>query len=257
MIVSAVSYLNTWPLVWGFLHGPQRGLFDFRFDLPVHCAEALRDRKADIGLVPCAELDRLGLDFLPGLGIACEGPVRSILLISQRPFDTIRTLAVDSSSRTSVALARIILAERYGCRPLVAAQTPVLEDMLTENDAALVIGDPALRLDPGTLPYRTLDLGAEWVAWSGLPMVFAVWAGRTEFLTDDVAEAFRASHLWGREHVEQMVEHASSERGFGKELARAYFTRHIVYPLSARHLEGLALFRKLVLALEPVSVAAG
>jgi chorismate dehydratase len=257
LIVSAVSYLNTWPLVWGFLHGPQRGLFDFRFDLPVHCAEALRDRKADIGLVPCAELDRLGLDFLPGLGIACEGPVRSILLISQRPFDTIRTLAVDSSSRTSVALARIILAERYGCRPLVAAQTPVLEDMLTENDAALVIGDPALRLDPGTLPYRTLDLGAEWVAWSGLPMVFAVWAGRTEFLTDDVAEAFRASHLWGREHVEQMVEHASSERGFGKELARAYFTRHIVYPLSARHLEGLALFRKLVLALEPVSVAAG
>lgn len=247
MIVSAVSYLNTWPLVWGFLHGPQRGLFDFRFDLPVHCAEALRDRKADIGLVPCAELDRLGLDFLPDLGIACEGPVRSILLISRRPFDAIRTLAVDSSSRTSVALARIILAERYGCYPQVMSHEPSLQEMLVENDAALVIGDPALRLDPGTLPYRTLDLGAEWVAWSGLPMVFAVWAGRTEFLTPDVAEAFRASWRWGREHLDEMVEHASVERGFEKELARAYFTRHIVYPLSAGHLEGLALFRKLVL----------
>src|SRR5580704_15550329 len=135
LIVSAVSYLNTWPLVWGFLHGPQRGIFDFRFDLPVHCAEALRDGKAGIGLVPCAELDRLGLDFLPDLGIACEGPVRSILLISRRPFDAIRTLAVDSSSRTSVALARIILAERYGCYPQVMSHEPSLQEMLVENDA--------------------------------------------------------------------------------------------------------------------------
>jgi chorismate dehydratase len=253
LIVSAVSYLNTWPLVWGFLHGPQQGLFDFRFDLPVHCAEALRDRKADIGLVPCAELDRLGLDFLPDLGIACEGPVRSILLISRRPFDAIRTLAVDSGSRTSVALAKIILAERYGCHPLVTPHAPLLEEMLAENDAALIIGDPALRLDPETLPWRTLDLGAEWVAWSGLPMVFAVWAGRRECLTPDAAEAFRASHRWAREHPDEMIERAKAERGFGKELARAYFTRHIVYPLSARHLEGLTLFRRLVLALDPVS----
>jgi chorismate dehydratase len=255
LIVSAVSYLNTWPLVWGFLHGPQRGLFDFRFDLPVHCAEALRDGKADVGLVPCAELDRLGLDFLPDLGIACEGPVRSILLISRRPFDEIRTLAVDSSSRTSVALAKIILSERYGCQPIVTPHMPSLPEMLLENDAALIIGDPALRLDPQTLPYRTLDLGAEWVEWSGLPMVFAVWAGRTEFLTEDVAEAFRSSWRWGREHVDEMVAHASVERGFDVELARAYLTRHIVYPLSKRHLEGLALFRKLVLALEPSPAA--
>jgi len=254
LVVSAVSYLNTWPLVWGFLHGPQQGLFDFRFDLPVGCAAALRDRKADIGLLPCAELDQLGLDFLPDLGIACEGPVRSILLISRRPFDAIRTLAVDSSSRTSVALARIILAERHGCRPLVTPHAPSLMKMLAENDAALIIGDPALRLDLETLPYQTLDLGAEWVAWSGLPMVFAVWAGRSEFLTADVAEAFRASYRWGREHLDEMVEHASTERGFGNDLARAYFTRHIVYPLSSRHLEGLRLFRKLVLALEPATV---
>jgi chorismate dehydratase len=257
LIVSAVSYLNTWPLVWGFLHGPQRGLFEFRFDLPAHCAEALRDRKADVGLLPCAELDRLGLDFLPDLGIACEGPVRSILLISRRPFDAIRTLAVDSSSRTSVALARIILAERYGCRPLVTAHSPSLEEMLAGNDAALIIGDPALRLDPEALPYRTLDLGAEWVAWSGLPMVFAVWAGRAEFLTAEVAEAFRASHHWGREHLDEMIERASADRGFDRNLVRAYFTRHIVYPLSPRHLEGLRLFRKLVAAQEPGGIVVG
>ena len=85
----------------------------FRFIVQRRCGTG----KADIGLLPCAELDRLGLDFLPDLGIACEGPVRSILLISRRPFEEIRTLAVDSSSRTSVALARIILAERYGLPP--------------------------------------------------------------------------------------------------------------------------------------------
>ena len=253
MIVSAVSYLNTWPLVWGFLHGPQRGLFDFRFDLPVGCAEALRDGNADIGLVPCAELDGLGLDFLPELGIACEGPVRSILLISRLPLGAIRTLAVDSGSRTSVALARIILAERYGCRPLVTPHTPSLNEMLEENDAALIIGDPALRLDPEALPYSTLDLGSEWVTWTGLPMVFAVWAGRTEFLTVDAAEAFRASYRWGMEHLDEMVERASIERGFDKDLVRAYFTRHIVYPLSSKHREGLALFRSLVVALEPAA----
>ena len=88
-------------------------------------------------------------------------------------------------------------------------------------------------------------------------MVFAVWAGRAEFLTPDAAEAFRASHRWAREHVDEMVEHASTERGFGKELARAYFTRHIVYPLAAKHLEGLTLFRKLVLALETAPAVAG
>ena len=242
--------------MWGFTHGPGRGRFDFRFDLPVHCAEALRDGRADIGLLPCAELDRLGLDFLPDLGIACDGPVRSIQLISRRPFDAIRTLAVDSSSRTSVALARIILAERYGCHPVVTPHAPTLDEMLAVSDAALIIGDPALRLDPATLPYRSLDLGGEWVAWSGLPMVFAAWAGRKEVLTHEAREAFLASWRWGRDHVEEMVDHAFSERGFAKDLARAYFTRHIVYPLTPRHLEGLALFRRLVMALDaqPVPV---
>lgn len=245
MIVSAVSYLNTWPLVWGFLHGPQKGIFDFRFDLPVHCAEALGEGKADIGVAPCAELDRLGMDFLPDLGIACDGPVRSILLISRKPIREIETLAVDSSSRTSVALARIILAERYDRRPKFTPLAPYLDEMLVSNDAALVIGDPALHLDPAALPYITLDLGAEWVNWTGLPMVFAVWAGRKEVLTKDVADAFLASHAWACDHVDDMVARASAERGFPKDLARQYFTRHIRYRLSEKHLEGLALFRKL------------
>jgi len=255
LIVSAVSYLNTWPLVWGFLNGPQKGLFNFRFDLPVDCAKALRDGRADVGLLPCAELDRIGLDFLPDVGIACEGPVRSILLVTRCAPARIQRLAVDSSSRTSVALSRIILAERYGSRPEVTPLAPVLDDMLRENDAALIIGDPALRLNPATLPYQTLDLGQEWVEWSGLPMVFAVWAGRAKFLTGEAAEAFRGSYDWGRTHVDEMVERAAEERGFPKPLVHDYFTRFIKYPLGPKHLEGLALFRKLVAKLDRTSVA--
>lgn len=245
MRVSAVSYLNTWPLVWGFLHGPGRGLFDFRFDLPADCARALESGDAAIGLVPCAELDRLGLDYLPETGIACEGPVRSILLISKQPFREIRTLAVDSGSRSSVALSRILLAERYGCRPEFRAMAPELDSMLAECDAGLIIGDPALRIEPAGLPYEVLDLGAEWVEWSGLPMVFAVWAGKRAHLTEDVGRAFLDSLQWGMGHVDEVVAAGARERGFREELVQEYLTRHIVYELGARHLEGLELFRRM------------
>src|SRR5205814_1724945 len=126
----------------------------------------------------------------------------------------IRTLAADSSSRTSVALARILLAERFHCRqPIVTPHPPRLAEMLAACDAALIIGDPALRLDPETLPCRTLDLGEEWVAWTGLPMVFAVWAGRQEALTSAVAARFSASYRWGKSHIDEIVQQAS-EQGF-------------------------------------------
>ncbi len=235
--------------MWGFLHGPEQGLFDFRFDLPAQCADALGSGEADIGLVPCAELDRLGMGFLPDLGIACEGPVRSILLVSKTPVDRIRTLAADSSSRTSVALARVLLSERYGCRPTITSHAPRLDEMLAECDAALIIGDPALRIDPSQLPWETLDLGEDWVAWSGLPMVFAVWAGRPEVLRPDVEAAFQASWKWGHQHIDEIVLRAS-ERGFGANAALRYLTKHIVYELSDRHRAGLKLFRQKVRRLE-------
>ena len=251
-----MSYLNTWPLVWGFLYGPERGRFDFRFDLPAQCANALKTGQADVGLVPCAELGRLSLDFLPHLGIASEGPVRSILLVSKRPFREIRTLAADSSSRTSVALTQILLAEKYGCSPVITPQAPNLDAMLSESDAALIIGDPALRLDPQKLSMPSLDLGQEWTAWTGLPMVFAVWAGRREFLTPEVARAFLDSYDWGAHHTSEIVEQAVAERGFPEPLAREYLTRHIVYPLGAKHLQGLDLFRARVKELDRFSGAA-
>src|SRR5215813_1229630 len=99
------------------LHGPQRGLFELDFRVPAGCADQVASGAADIGIIPCFELTRQDLEVIPGTGIACHGPVRSILLISSRPAPEIRTLAVDSSSRTSVELARVILERRFGAEP--------------------------------------------------------------------------------------------------------------------------------------------
>ena len=240
--VCAVSFLNTTPLVWGMLHGPQRGLFDLDFRIPAECADQLAAGAADIGIIPSFELTRQDLEVIRGTGIACHGPVRSILLVSSRPAAEIRTLAADSSSRTSVALARVILERRYGSEPEVHSQTPDLEAMLRVADAALIIGDPALRLDPARGTQHVYDLGAEWVEMTGLPMVFAVWAGRRGVVTPEVSQAFRESWRYGREHMEEIVVSEACGREFPIGLVREYLTRHIVHELGPRDYEGMELF---------------
>lgn len=240
--VCAVSYLNTTPLVWGMLHGPQRDLFDLEFRIPAGCADRLASGAADIGIVPSFELTRQDLEVIPGAGIACHGPVRSILLVGSRPAAEIRTLAADSSSRTSVELAQVILSRKYGATPQVFAHEPDLETMLRKADAALIIGDPALRIDPARLPYHVYDLGAEWWDLTGLPMVFAVWAGRRGVVGPEVAAAFRDSCRYGRDRLDAIVAAESARREFAPELVREYLTRHIVHELTDRDYEGMDLF---------------
>jgi predicted solute-binding protein len=224
------------------LHGAQRSLFDLDFQIPAVCADQLASGTADIGIVPSFELTRLDLEILPGTGIACHGPVRSILLISKLPARQIRRLAVDSSSRTSVQLARVLLAERYQAKPEFVPHAPDLEPMLRIADAALIIGDPALYIEPGRLPYEVHDLGGEWVEETGLPMVFAVWAGRKEVVTPDLVEAFQQSCRYGRERIEEIVKAEAPRRGLAPELVREYLGRHIVHELGPRDYEGLRHF---------------
>jgi predicted solute-binding protein len=237
-----VNFLNTTPLVWGMLHGPQQELFDLDFRIPSACADQMASGAADIGIVPCIELSRQDLEVIPGAGIACHGPVRSILLVSQRPAAEIRTLAVDCSSRTSVQLARVILERRYGAQYAAIPQAPDLDAMLRVADAALIIGDPALRVDPARLPYEIHDLGGEWVEMTGLPMVFAVWAARKGVATPEVAEAFRGSCRYGLGRMDEIVAAESARLGFAPELVRNYLTRHIVHELGPREYQGMDLF---------------
>ena len=126
------------------------------FRSPSDCADQLASGAADIGIVPSFELTRQDLEIIPGAGIACHGAVRSILLVSSRPADGIRSLALDSSSRTSVELVRVLLERRYGVVPQCVSHAPDLDAMMRIADAALIIGDPALRIDSASLPWQAM-----------------------------------------------------------------------------------------------------
>jgi predicted solute-binding protein len=209
--VSVVSYLNTVPLIWGMQHGEQR------------------------------ELNRQKLDIIRGCGVACHGAVRSILLISKVPFAEIRTLATDSTSRTSVALSRIILSRKYGVEPKHWSQAPHIGKMLENADAALIIGDTALLLDPATLPFHVLDLGKEWTEMTGLPMVFAVWAARAGVPKQD-PRSFTDSLHFGQDHMDDIVQEWHSKLRLSEALVREYLTRNIVFELGDREYAGLQTF---------------
>jgi len=254
--VCAVSYLNTVPLVWGIEHGAQRDTFDLTYALPSECADQLASGEADIGIVPVIEIAQQKLDYFRGAGIASRGAVRSILLVSKVPLREIKTLATDAGSRTSVMLARIILAGKYGVQPRLVSRRAELAPMLGEADAALLIGDPALRLDPSTLPFETLDLGLEWTQMTGLPMVFALWSGRKEIMQPVFEQAFLDSCRDGLAHMDQIVLEQAPLRGVTPQLAREYLTRHIVFELNARDHEGLRLFLQQAAELDRLTVGA-
>lgn len=240
--VCAVSFLNTVPLVWGMLHGAQRGRFELSFAVPSECADRLEAGAADIGIVPVVELTRLDLEVIEGTGIACRGPARSVLLVSRKPMREIRTLAADTSSRTSVALARILLAERYGVLPGLRPMAPRLARMLETADAAVLIGDPALHVDPERSPFEIWDLGAAWVELTGKPMVFAVWAGHRRLAPARLAPDFTASCRFGQERLDEIVRAESARRRLAPELVRRYLTQNVVLELGQNEYEGLKLF---------------
>ena len=233
MRVGAVSYLNTVPLVWGMLHGAQQDGVDLSFSIPAMCAEQIESGTSDVGIVPVAEIARQGLEIVSEVGIACQGAVRSILLVSKKPMREIRTLAADASSRTSVKLAEVILRERYGAEPEITRARPDLTSMLAGADAALLIGDPALRLNPEALGLETLDLGTEWWDLTGLPMVFAAWAGALGVAgSEDSGSSLETRTISGNEHLAEIIDSEYQRRGVSRELAGEYLTT--VYPVRDR-----------------------
>lgn len=224
------------------LHGPQRDDVELSFSIPSACAYEVERGQVDIGLVPVAEIARQELEIVPGVGITCLGPVRSILLFSRGPWKKVRHLAADLSSRTSIQLARIILREGYGVQPAVTLQQPNLDLMLATADAALIIGDPALRITPDQLPYEWLDLGAEWLALTGLPMVFAAWAGKPGIRVDSLQRITRESYQFGATRIDEIVEREHAKRGINKQLAQGYLRHHIRFDLGGTEYRGLQAF---------------
>src|SRR5947209_8395609 len=170
--ISAISYLNTAPLMWDFEHGEAGRQFDISYTLPSACARDLESGAAAIGIIPAAAYALIpDLKILPEIAIASRRPVRSILLVSKVPVEKVRTVALDTSSMTSVALLKVLFEKWLGGGRTFSPMPPQIHQMLSEHDAALVIGDPALKIDRSQ--YLTLDLAEEWIRHTGKPFVFA------------------------------------------------------------------------------------
>jgi chorismate dehydratase len=265
--ISAISYLNTAPLMWDFEHqthplgklgagsfaknakewGTRRD-FDISYTLPSACARSLAEGTADIGIIPAAAYAQIsGLQVLPDVAIASRRAVRSILLVGKVPIDQVRTVALDTSSMTSVALTKILFEKRLGGGRTFAPMAPHLDEMLAKQDAALVIGDPALKVDRAQ--YHTLDLAEEWIRYTGKPFVFAFWAVRGKALQEadsalDLATIFRDSRNHGLEpaNLTQIAREWAPRLDLSQDDVRSYLTENIHYELDAGCLEGLQLF---------------
>jgi chorismate dehydratase len=239
--VGIVNFLNSKPLAWGFLKGHHSALFAPSYHPPALVARLLEQGGLDVGLIPSIEVQRIpGLTVLPDLCIAADREVRSVLLVSRTPVQEIRRVALDVNSRTSVALVQILLAERYGLTPEYVSARPDVGRMLTDCEAALVIGDPALKVPRDR--YLVLDLAAEWKALTGLPFVFAVWAVRPEVDFPDLAFYFKSSLRYGLANLDILVREAAGEVGLDSEEIRSYLTDNLHYLLRDPERAALAEF---------------
>jgi len=265
--ISIVQYLNTAPLVWGFTNGSLAGKYDLSFTVPAQCAEDLRAGRADVAIIPAIEYRRIpDLDILPDMSIASKKQVRSLLIIAKKPLEQVKTFALDRSSRSTQALTRILCAEKWKTAPEFSEAAPNLQEMLATSDAALLIGDPALRIALGiekdgwpggegqlicpaaTLGIRSAellyvyDVVAEWRSLTGLPAVLAVWAARRDVATAEVTADFLASRDFGVSRIAEISFDAARELELPARALETYLRQNIDFSLDAENCRGLELY---------------
>jgi chorismate dehydratase len=269
--LGAVGYLNTRPLVYGLEASP---LFALRFDVPARCAELLHSGETDLGLIPSIEYLRnagAGYRIVPDLAIASRGPVASVALFSKKPVSDVRSIAMDTGSRTSVALIRVLCDKAFGITPVFRSEPPDLDTMLAQADAALIIGDIALfedraaggrareagrrtqeagarrpgpvdpaSVDPASI--EKIDLGEVWTKLTGLPFVYAFWAGTTGVVSDQHLQALRAARDAGVEHVDDIARASAPESRDRQAIVSRYLRDNIKYGFGPDERKGLDLF---------------
>jgi predicted solute-binding protein len=262
--ISIVQYLNTAPLVWGFTNGPLAGKYDLSFTVPSQCAEALRSGAADIAIIPAIEYQRIpGLAVLPDLAIASRNQVRSLLIVAKKPIEQVRSIALDRSSRSTQAMTRILAAQHWKIDPEFFEEEPDLRAMLEKTDAALLIGDPALRISIaiekksviapdgraicqaaslgiiGPEIFHVYDVVGEWRKLTGLPAVMAFWAARPEIVTPDVLADFQASRKFGISQIAAIAPDAAHELELPEPALETYLRQNIDFSLGEENRRGL------------------
>lgn len=267
--VSVVEFLNTAPLVWGFTEGPLAGKYDLSFTVPSQCAEALRSGNADVAIIPAIEYQRIDdVVILPDMAVAAAGEIRSLLVVAKKPIERARRIALDTSSRATAALVRMLAAGLWKITPEFVDAAPNPTEMLQEADAALIIGDPALRIaikmdtlsgktpsgeqccqgDPDELPVPgfemlfVYDVAQQWQEMTGKPCVLAVWAGRREAVTPELVADFQASKEYGVQRLREIAEAASVKLDLPISALERYLTDNIDFDFGAENLAGLRLY---------------
>ena len=241
--LGAVDYLNARPLVYGLELASD--LFTLRFDVPSKCASLLHEGAIDIGMIPSIEYLRGTSSYVivDGVGIISDGPVASVALFSTKPLDRIQSIALDTSSRTSTGLVRVLCRESFGLEPEFVPMPPSIEGMVTRCDAALLIGDPALYLDHARLGLTKIDLGARWTEMTGLPFVWAFWAGRASGISAEARDALIRARDAGVAASEAIADaYCGPERA---ALGRSYLRDNIQYTLDERAAAGLRRYYEL------------
>jgi chorismate dehydratase len=257
--ISIVKYLNAVPLAWGILEGPQKEEFDPVLSTPAECADQLAQGRVDIGLIPSIEFQRIkGCRIVPGPAVAATHRVRSVILVSVVPLWKVKTVACDSGSRTSVALTKIIFNEFYHTHPDFRPAEPDVANMLAQSDAALLIGDNALKFMEvherpnienqkslvrlGAEPLQVFDLAERWRFLTGLPFVFAFWAVREGFKDRPVVDDLKRSRDFGVANIPTIAEKYSQALQIKKEFLQEYLEKNVHYYMDQTCLEALQLF---------------
>ncbi len=240
--IGAVSYLNARPLVFGLEQGLAAERVELSYEVPSQLSDRMAAGELEIGLLPVFELARIpDLEIAPGLGIVTHGPAKSVLLVSRRPLDEVRRVALDPESRTSNALARVLFDRVWGGRPAFDTGPVELAAALADHDAVVRIGDKAL-FEPLPDGVTAHDLGAVWTRHTGLPFVFAVWACRPGVLDDELYRALHASRREGHKVLEQIAADYTWNGRQYPEIALEYLRSHILFRFGADELRALRLF---------------
>ncbi|MDQ2854993.1 MAG: menaquinone biosynthesis protein [Acidobacteriota bacterium] len=243
--IAASSYLNSAPLLWSFTHGTRRGSVDLADAVPAKCAALLETAVAEAALVPIIEYQRIpNGSLVPNVCVGSREEVRSVVLVTRvDSLREVRSVALDDSSRTSVTLLKVIFSEFLGLKPEWRPRAPDLEQMLAENDGALVIGDPAMTFARDNL--RVFDLASLWRAHTGLGFVFAMWMVR-----DDASPAARGIDFAdacreGVGSIEAIVNFYEPALGLSRDELRTYLTKNISFSPDDEMLAGMELYFRL------------
>lgn len=239
--LGAVGYLNARPLTWALDRDPQR--WRVRYDLPSVCAALLQGREIDLGLVPSIEyLQADDYRMVPGVAIGSRGAVASVALYTRRRIREIRALALDTSSRTSVALIKVLCHHHFHINPEFVSQPPDLNTMTRQQDAALIIGDPALEADHAALGLEKIDLGVEWTRMTGLPFVYAAWTGRSGAIGDSDIRGLQEAGEEGVRATEAIAAEYARGDAAAASRARVYLRDNVKYGFGPEEIAGLQLF---------------